>query len=540
MPRNVTVASQPAFSPAAFTRRASSEHIRRRTRLREVLLDAYTALLALGTVVALAVGLVLALREQVAGVWDSGAGTRRTLVNDAVIALPTGMAPVILLFAVLAGVLVGARRFGPATVTPAEAYWWLGLPHDRRPLLAGRLARRVLLAGAAAAALYLPFGFITAWQAAPTAQFVGAATYGLAAAAAVLMAGLRQTGLNRSERLEPPVSYTAGRRVSGGSRTGRVRTAVETLLGLTVLAYCSVITTAATHGEAWRVPIVLTLTLALWLVVSSRLERISGRELISGGAASGHAGAALYLMDPNEFGRALSGTRLGRSLAPSRARRWYSRGASTAFGALLRADTIAFVRMPGLWVRPLLLPVLCVAVLVGPETIPMPVQLMLVAATVCAVVPAAGALARQTSITPGLDALLPISPAAVRLSRLSMPAAALALWSALFVTVLVLLGAGSPALIGLGALAGPGLGAAAVRGAYRPLPDWTVPPSDTVFGPMPTVQAGSMIRGLDAVLLALVPLLLGLFLGYVPCVLLLAQTGFSAACILQVVFSNPK
>lgn len=39
-----------------------------------------------------------------------------------------------------------------------------------------------------------------------------------------------------------------------------------------------------------------------------------------------------------------------------------------------------------------------------------------------------------------------------------------------------------------------------------------------------------MVRGVDTTLLALLALLLGLFLGHVPGVLLLAQAGFSVVC----------
>lgn len=79
--------------------------------------------------------------------------------------------------------------------------------------------------------------------------------------------------------------------------------------------------------------------------------------------------------------------------------------------------------------------------------------------------------------------------------------------------VLVVRGAGDPSLIALGALAGVGFGASAVQGAYRVQPDLSLPPKDTPFGPIPSAQAGSMVRGVDTTLLALVPLLLGLFLG---------------------------
>ncbi|UPO76401.1 hypothetical protein [Arthrobacter sp. Helios] len=100
---------------------------------------------------------------------------------------------------------------------------------------------------------------------------------------------------------------------------------------------------------------------------------------------------------------------------------------------------------------------------------------------------------------------------------------------------------GSPVLIALGALAGVGFGASAVRGAYRVQPDWTIPPKDTPFGPQPSAQAGSMVRGLDTTLLTMVPLLLGLFLSYAPgLLLLLGQAAFSTVCVLVVMYSSPK
>ena len=529
MTRTTAASAPPQFNPARYTRTIARSHRRGSTRLREVLLDAYTTVLGIGTVLALAGGLVLALRNEVALAVGSGAGARRTIVAAQWTVLPDGAAVTVLLFVALAAVLAGARKLGPVAVASAEGYWWLSLPLDRRPFLTGRLLRRLGLVWAVGAALYLPVGFITDLQAAFAGQLAGAAVFGLAAVGAVLMAGLRQTGVSRSPR----------------SRSG-----VETLLGLAVLAYCSAVPRRAAQGEAWWIVTVLTLVLVLWLLVSSRLERIPGRELIRGGAVSGHAAAALFLMDANEFGRAFAaapGARTSRrarswyargARTSRRARSWYARGARSPFGALLRADATAFLRTPGLWGRPVLLLLLCVAVLLAAGQQPALMQLAVILLTLCGTVPALGALARQTAITPGLDALLPLSPALVRLSRTALPAAALVLWSAAFCAVLVLLGAGSPALIGLGALAGTGFGAAAVRGAYRPLPDWTVPPSDTVFGPVPTAQAGSLARGLDTILLAAVPLLLGLFLGYVPAALLLAQAVFSAGCILLVMYSR--
>ena len=190
--------------------------------------------------------------------------------------------------------------------------------------------------------------------------------------------------------------------------------------------------------------------------------------------------------------------------------------------------------------RPVVVLVLCVFLLLAGGAQPSLVQLGMVAVAGLAAVPALGAVARRTTIVPGLDLLLPLPVSVVRLSRMALSAAALALWTAVLCAALVLLGAGDPLLIALGALAGVGFGASAVRGAYRVQPGWTIPPKDTPFGPIPSAQAGSMIRGFDTTLLAMVPLLLGLFLGYVPGLLLLAQAGFSAVCVLVVMYSATK
>ena len=525
MAQNAVVGEVSAvFNPVQFTRQASRTFTRERTRFRDVFVDAYSAVLVLGTVGAFAAGLVLALREQVARAWEVDPGGR-TLVAPPSLALPEGSAVTALLFAVLVAVVVLARKLGPAAVTTAEGYWWLSLPLDRRPLVTGRLLRRLALVWAGASVLYLPIGFITDLDAGVPGQFLAGAVFGVAAVSAVLLAALRQIGAGQ-----------AGSGSSGPGPGGRIVSGP--LPGLVLLAVLSFVPRQAAAGLWGPALVAVAAAVGLGLIVFPRLGAIPARDLISAGGVSGHAGAAVYLMDPNEVGRALSGD--SGAVVSTRAGRWYARGGRTPFGALLRADTVAFLRTRGWLGRPVLLLLLCVVLLLTGGNQPVALQLALIAATVFAAVPAAGALARRTAVTPGLDVLLPLSPALVRLSRMVLPAAVLAVWAAVSTAVLVLLGAGSPELIVLGALAGVGFGASAVRGAYRTQPDWTVPPTDTVFGPVPTAQTGAMIRGLDTTLLALVPLLLGLFLGYAPGVLLLAQAGFSAVCVLLLMFSNPK
>ncbi|MEB7447281.1 DUF6297 family protein [Arthrobacter koreensis] len=507
------VQDPPPFDPVRYTRQASRAFSRGQTRFRDAFVDVYTAVLALGTIAALAVGLVLALREQVAQAWNVGSG--RTLVAPPSFSLPDGAAATVLVFAALVAVMVIARKLGPAAVSGPEGYWWLGLPLERRPMVAGRLVRRLLLVWAGTAVLYLPFGFVMDLETSVRGQVQAAATFGAGAACAVLLAGLQQAR---------PAPQSAAERRRG------------VLPGLLVLALLSLGTVRVADG-VWALALTgLCVAGALGLLVFARLDRIPGRELIRGGAVSGHTGAAVFLMDLNEVGRALSAEPDG--VASARAARWYARGGRTPFGALLRADTVAFLRTRGLWVRPVLVLAVFLVVLLAGGAQPPLVQLGMIAAAVFAAVPALGAVARRTAIMPGLDMLLPLSASVVKLSRMALPAAALVLWTAVLCAVLVLLGAGDPSLIALGALAGVGFGASAVRGAYRVQPDWSLPPKDTPFGPMPSAQAGSMVRGFDTTLLALVPLLLGLFLGYVPGSLLLAQAGFSAVCVLAAMQSQ--
>ena len=118
-----------------------------------------------------------------------------------------------------------------------------------------------------------------------------------------------------------------------------------------------------------------------------------------------------------------------RSVPSARAARWYWRGGRTPFGALLRADTAAFLRTRGLWVRPVLvLTVFLTVLLAGGVQRPL-VQPGVIAAAVFAAAPALGEVARRTAIMLGLDMLLPLSWSVMRLSRMALPAVALAWWT---------------------------------------------------------------------------------------------------------------
>ncbi|WP_312182089.1 DUF6297 family protein, partial [Arthrobacter sp.] len=191
-----------SFNPVQYTRAASRAFSHGRTRFRDVFVDVYSAVLSVGTIGALATGLVLALREQVASAWNAGSG--RTLVAPPSFPVPDGAAAAVLVFAALVTVLAMARKFGPASVSGPEGYWWLSLPLDRRPMVAGRLARRLLLVWVGATVLYLPFGFVMDLETSVSGQLLSAGTFGVAAVCAVLLAAWQQT--------RPAPRSAAGRR----------------------------------------------------------------------------------------------------------------------------------------------------------------------------------------------------------------------------------------------------------------------------------------------------------------------------------------
>jgi len=82
--------------------------------------------------------------------------------------------------------------------------------------------------------------------------------------------------------------------------------------------------------------------------------------------------------------------------------------------------------------------------------------------------------------------------------------------------VLRVLGVGSWPLIILAVLAGPGLGGATLRAAFRPTPDWNMPAVSTAMGPVPTGAIRSFLIGPDLTLITLLPTLICLISGGVP------------------------
>ncbi|CAM3175316.1 hypothetical protein PSET11_00788 [Arthrobacter ulcerisalmonis] len=511
----------------AFTRAQSRTYNRSLTSLGDAFADIYTSILALGCAAAMAVSLVFALRGEIDGRVPGAGG----LVPRSPLELPSTVLWFLMTYAALLGILTVARRLGPIAVTGAQGSWWLPLPVDRGPMVLPTFRRRTVGVGLGSALGYLPFSLLTGLDLTGIAHALAAGTFGAASLVVLGMAALLQH--------RPTLGAPAGRRYLDRPALAQPKRDPMVHVRL-ILVPVALLPRLPGFGWEPGVAVLALAALAAALILRVALRRagtISSAELIRGGAVSGHAGASVFFLDANELLRAMAGE--PRPLAARRAAGLYWRPARTPWGALLRADVAAFLRLQPAATVPLVWLAACVALAISDAGLPAPLQLAFVLVAGCAVASGMGTVARRTALLPELDALLPLSPARVRASRMLMPAAALALWMAALTSVLALLGAGGPLLPVLGALAGVGMGAGTLRGATRPAADWTLPPVDTPMGPVPRTQLASLMRGLDATVLSLLPTGLALYLGQALPVLLLAQAVVSGAAVLLVLLSNP-
>ncbi|TKV29294.1 hypothetical protein FDK12_04040 [Arthrobacter sp. NamB2] len=480
-----------------YTRRTSRRYNRARSSPRDLFIDVYSNVLALGCVLMMAASLVLALREEIAG----RSGHAGSLTEARWQVLPADSLWALLTLLAWLGILLAARRLGPVTVSRAEGAWWLPLPIDRRPMVLPAFRRRLLAVGAAAAVAYVPFSILTAVDLQPWMHAVAAATFGGGAVLAVSTAAILQ--------LYPAGSGALRSRILAGSG------AVAVLLFLAPPVLSLVLTLGG--GSA----------LASYAL--SRAGEVPGAELERGGAVSGHVGASIFFLDLNELRRAVASG--PRAAATTRGSRFYSRPVRGAFAAVVRADAVAFLRLQSAPVAPLVWLGICLAAALITPALPVLLQLGVILIAGCVTTAGTGTVARRTAVIPELEALLPVSPVLVRCSRMLMPSLAMAAWMGLLAAALAALGAGPSPLVLLGALAGVGMGAGAVRAATRPPTDWTSPPVETPFGSVPRDQVSSLLRGTDMTVLAMLPMLLALYLGVVHPGLIIAQCIASAVAV---------
>lgn len=499
-----------------FTRRSARRYQRSRVSWGTRFVDVYSWGLGIGVSLTIAASFVLALRNEIA----NRASTTGSIIGEQWLVLPEPVLWTAVTFAALLVINNLARKLGPMSVNGAESSWWLTLPVDRRPMVLPPFLRKVAITGAGAAVVYLPFSMVTAVDRAPLDHLLASLTFGFAGAISVILAALQQLAFIGPRSL--------GMRLLG-PRLG-------TTIAAALLLACSVL--PALTSSAWPTALLAVAAVGLLALVVPRAGQVRGDELTRGGAVAGHAGASLFMMDSNEVLRALGGTR--KKVDGGRAASYYARPAKGPLRSLIRADVVAFLRLNPPVIPPILWLTACIATLLVEGGLPEFAQLAVIVIAGCATASGLGGVARRTALVPELDAMLPLHQALVRTSRTLMPCVAMSVWMAVLCSLLALLGAGNPALIGVGALAGVGMGAGTLRAATRTPPDWTAPPVETPFGPVPRAQLGSVMRGLDVTILAMVPLLVALYLGYVPLSVVAVQAAFSAGIFLLVVLARPK
>ncbi|MGJ3190893.1 DUF6297 family protein [Paenarthrobacter sp. FR1] len=489
-----------------FTHRSSRRYKRSRISWGDRFVDAYSWALGIAVSLTIAASFVLALRNELA----DRASTSTSIIREQWLAIPEPLLWTSVTFAALLVMSNLARKLGPVTVNGPESTWWLTLPIDRRPMVLPRFLRKVGLAAAGSAITYLPFSLVTSVDRTPLEHIFAALTFGAAAVLAITLAAMQQLG-------------------SLGPRVGRLVTTAALLA-------CAVL--PALSSSPWPTALAGVAAVGLLGSVAPRAGEVRGHELVRGGAVAGHAGASLFMMDSNEVLRALSGGQ--KRVDGGRAAAFFARPVRGPLRAQIRADVVAFLRLNPPLSPPLLWIAACIAILLVDGGLPEFAQLAVIVVAGCATSSGMGTVARKTALVPELDALLPLHPALVRTSRTLMPCVAMAAWMAVLSALLVLLGAANPALIGVGAVAGFCMGAGSLRSATRTPPDWSAPPVETPFGPVPRAQLGSLLRGLDVTILAMVPLLVALYLGYVPISVMLVQVAISVGIVLLVVLTRPK
>lgn len=481
-----------------FTRSAARQYNRAHSSVRDVFVDVYSNALAGACVLMFAVSLLVALREQIA----ARSIHEAALVHEDWQVFPAELLWLLLTYLALAGIVHVARQLGPVAVSRAEGAWWLPLPVDRSAMVVPAFCRRLAAVGTAASAAYSAFSFMTATDRLPWEHAVSAATFGSGAVAAVACAAILQLQVERTRVLRPAIAVG--------------------LMPLAVLPFLAATPSLLVVGLlAAVVPVAYVLP---------RAGLVPGAELQRGGAVSGHAAASVFFIDVNELRRAMAGGTA--AISSRRGTSFYVRPVRSAFAAVVRADVVAFLRLQPVPVSALMWLGICVSVALLSPALPVLLQLAVVLVAGCSTTAGTGTVARRAAVILGLDSLVPVSAEVVQYSRILMPALAMAAWMAALTATFVALGPAPPSLVLLGVIAGVGMGAGAVRAASRPATDWTKPPVETPFGPVPGNQVSSLLRGTDVTVLTMTPVLLGLFLGAVEPWLILVQCILSVGAII--------
>ncbi|MFQ4149903.1 DUF6297 family protein [Arthrobacter sp. LAPM80] len=493
--------------------------------LMELVSEVYTSILGGLTLLTMAGALIVALRHSL------GVGDESALLAHAVapgfhsVTLQQASATVLLTLA--AALLSVEMTMGPIAMTLPQTAWWLGLPVRRRGFIQPGFLKSMLWPTIAAIIVVLPLAL--GMSANPTpgrialAALCGAGLawllYGLASWCQITGSGAWLTKGMGAITVIAPLTLVATALYNNVAGTGAL-TAEQT-------AWMQYLPTSwpllVAGGATWPL-LVVALALGLLALVYVNLERIPTQALKASAAAGAYAASSLLSMDATELSRSLS-TGPSTSSSKLRFKLVFTRGTAHArsIKTLISTHATMALRSPATLLRVLVFAAIP-ASLASVEFLGNAI-LIAVAAYLCAhfSAMALGATARFSAGNPAVDMLMPLPAKTVRLVHYVVPAAVMTLWAPVCFGLLLALGVGSPALLILATFAGPGLGAATLRAAFRPTPDWNMPAVASPTGPIPTGAIRSFLIGPDLTLIVLLPVLICLISGGVPLIAFPAQ-----------------
>ncbi|MEO6531670.1 MAG: DUF6297 family protein [Specibacter sp.] len=493
--------------------------------LMELISEVYTSVLGGLTLLAMAGALIVALRHSL------GVGTESALAAMAVapgfhsVTLLQASATVLLTLA--AALLSVEMTMGPVAMTLPQTAWWLGLPVRRRGFIQPGFLKSLLWPTIAAVLVVVPLALGMASDPSPgriaLAALCGVGLawllYGVAGWCQITKSGAWLKPVMGAVTLVAPLTLVATALYNNVAGSGAVTGANTAWLEYLPTSWPLLVA----DGARWPLLLVV-LALGLLALVYVNLERITTAQLKASAAAGAYAASSLLSMDATELSRSLStGPATGRSTV--RLPMVFKKGSVTSRSVktLLSTHATMALRSPATLLRVLVLAAIP-ASLAAVEFLGNAV-LIAVVLFLCAyfAATALGATARFAAGNPAVDALMPLPAKVVRQVHYVIPAVAMTLWAPLCFGLLLALGVGSPALLILALFAGPGLGAATLRAAFRPAPDWNMPAVASPTGPIPTGAIRSFLSGPDLTLIVLLPVLICLISGGVPAVAFPAQ-----------------
>ncbi len=480
----------------------------------ELISEVYTYVFGAVVILVMSGAIILGLRHSLGlgstPVWSASA------LSPGFQSLAPLQASATVMLTLAAALLSVELNIGPIAMTVPQTFWWLGLPVRRRGFIQPGFLRSMIWPAAGGIAVVVPLALGVGVQSSPglvaLATLCGAALalllYGIAGWVQVTGRGSWLKPAAGALTLLAPLSLVA---------TALYNNASGDRLDMSWLLYLPTSwPLLVANGQLW--PLLLAVaSLAVLAMVYANLERISSARLKASAVASTYVAGSVLSMDATELSKSLSsGTRSGHSWI--RLPLVFHSGSQTRRSVLtlVSAHLTMQLRQPARLLRVLVLAAIPASLasveFLGNAT------LIAVVLFFCAhfSVTGLGAVARFAGGNPSVDALMPLPAKTVRRVHYLIPAAGMTLWMAVAFVLLRILGVGSVPLIVLAILAGPGLGGATLRAAFRPTPDWNMPAVSTAMGPVPTGAIRSFLIGPDLTLITLLPTLICLISGGVP------------------------